>query len=465
MAQPAATEPRPPARPRRLPGGAAARPSPGLSSAFFLGAVLLGAVLLGAALAGALAPAAAEPRHRHSRPAPRAAPPAPSPDPERARAEAARATEAAQAAAAEEQHLAAERVAAAARLRTVEEAAARQADQVAALAERERATAARLAARAAALAPLLPLMQRLALFPAETMLAVPAPPGQAVRGLLVLQGVAAGLEREAAGLRAEQTALARERASLAVAVPELLALQREQAAQAGRLDQALEAARARREQAVDRAAQAARRAAAEAARAETLRGAVAVLERTPVPPAAAAPPPPAPSAPAPSPLVSSPPGPSPMGRLSRFGPVPLPSPGGPDPATPTRPGRGVIPVAGTLISAWGAEDGAGPSNGIAYRPAPEARVVAPCAGRVRFAAPFRSYGGLVILECGGGYTFVLGGMARLDVTAGASVLAGEPVGGMPAWDAARPGPRPSLYVELRRDGQPVDPAAFLGQRR
>ena len=45
--------------------------------------------------------------------------------------------------------------------------------------------------------------------------------------------------------------------------------------------------------------------------------------------------------------------------------------------------------------------------------------------------------------------------------AGNAVQAGEPVGVMPDWDPRAPGTRPALYVELRRDGQPVDPAPWL----
>ena len=95
--------------------------------------------------------------------------------------------------------------------------------------------------------------------------------------------------------------------------------------------------------------------------------------------------------------------------------------------------------------------------------APGARVVSPCAGRVVLAQPFRSYGRLAIVDCGGGWHVVLGGLDRLDVGAGRAVAAGEPIGAMPDWSPQTPASgRPTLYVELRRGGRAVDPAPYLG---
>jgi septal ring factor EnvC (AmiA/AmiB activator) len=86
-------------------------------------------------------------------------------------------------------------------------------------------------------------------------------------------------------------------------------------------------------------------------------------------------------------------------------------------------------------------------------------VTAPCTGRVAFAAPFRSYGRLMIVECGRGYDFVLAGLDRLDAPVGHAVRRGEAVGRMPL-GAGKPG----LYLELRLDGRPVDPAPFLNAK-
>ena len=54
---------------------------------------------------------------------------------------------------------------------------------------------------------------------------------------------------------------------------------------------------------------------------------------------------------------------------------------------------------------------------------------------------------------------MLAGLDRLDATAGSRVLAGEPVGILGSGEG-----RASLYVELRRNGQPVDPRPWFQAR-
>ena len=359
---------------------------------------------------------------------------------------------AAAAAATDEQRLAAARVAAAAKLLGIETEVEARASAVADLAARRDAAAARLAARAAALAPLLPLMQRLALFPAETVLAVPGPPEQTLRGLAVLRAMARHLEAEAAALRQDQAVLQAQADAVAAALPPLQAARAAQALEARALDEQLAAAQALRQRAEAAGAEASRRAAAEAARADSLRAAVATLEAARARAEAQA-----------REDASR----AERGRQeaaaaeARRRQEALARPAGP---LPEPHGQLTQPVAGTVMRGWGEATDAGPANGMSYRPAPGARVVAPCGGRVRFAGPFRSYGALLILDCGGGYAFVLAGLGRLDVAAGGAVLAGEPMGVMPDWNAAGAGPRPALYLELRRDGQAVDPSPFLRRR-
>jgi len=71
---------------------------------------------------------------------------------------------------------------------------------------------------------------------------------------------------------------------------------------------------------------------------------------------------------------------------------------------------------------------------------------------------------VVIVECGGGFHFVLARLDRLDVSVGAAVQRGEPVGVMAGWDPQSGTAPPVLYVELRRDGLPVNPTPFLRAR-
>jgi len=360
------------------------------------------------------------------------------------------AAERARAAEAEHVRLAAERVAAAQRLRQAEAATFEAAERMDQLARRRQEAEARLAERAADLAPLLPLIERLSLYPAETLLAVPEPPESALRGVLVLQGLSRQLEQEAEALRRQQLEVAALSREVAAEAPRLAAAQAQQAARAAELDRELERSRRDARMAEDAAAEAARQAAADAARADTLRGVIARLEADRQAAEARAR------------------DEAEHAQQQRRGAAAsearrrqeaLAQPAGPGVGEPH--GLLTAPVAGSVVRSFGQPTDAGPAEGISYRIPPAARVVSPCAGKIVFAGPFRSYGLLLIVDCGGGYHFVLAGLERLDVQVGRHVQAGEPVGGMPGWDPRTPADRPTLYLELRRDGKPVDPAPWL----
>jgi murein hydrolase activator len=109
----------------------------------------------------------------------------------------------------------------------------------------------------------------------------------------------------------------------------------------------------------------------------------------------------------------------------------------------------VIPVVGT------AEPPGNSSRGTSLAAVSGAVVVAPFDAQVIYAGPFREYGLALILRHGGGYHSVLAGLGRLDIGNSEWVRAGEPLGAMP--EAAGDGPAGKLYIELRRDGRPVDP--------
>jgi len=363
------------------------------------------------------------------------------------RAAAAKAQEAAE----EERRLAGEQVVAAARLRTAEDALAAASARVAELERRRQAAEQRLAARAADLGPLLPLIVRLSLYPAETVLAVPRPPEQAVRGVLVLRGLAGRLEQEAAAMRDEQAEVASLQRELDEALPGLTAAQEDQARQAAALDAEIDGMRALRAAAEDAASDAARQAAAHAAEADGLRAAIARIdaERQAAEARARA-----------DRAAAAQRRQAAAEAAARQRQEALARPAGPGVGEPR--GQLTAPVAGSVVRAFGDSTEAGPANGVSYQAPPAARVVSPCGGRVVFAAPFRSFGLLMIVDCGGGYHFVLSGLFRLDAEVGQRVEAGGPVGVMPSWDPRSPGSqRPLLYLELRRDGMPINPAPYL----
>ncbi len=363
------------------------------------------------------------------------------------------AVERAREAEAEERRLAEQRVATAVRMRAGEAAVAGLATEIEGLAARRRAAEQRLADRAAALAPLLPLIERLALYPAETILAAPATPVDALRGLTVMRGLAQHLEQDAAALRAEQAAVQALSSQIEAALPGLRTAQAAQAAQAAELDRQIEAARSGRRRAEDAAAAAARQAAAEAARADTLRGALAAMEAERARAAAQA---------RDDALRAERQRQGEAAANARRRQAALSRPAGPGLTEPR--GPLLAPVAGPVVQEWGGPSDSGPARGISYRTPPLARVVAPCEGRVAFAGPFRSFGVMVIVECGAGFHFVLAGLDRLDASVGEAVQRGEPVGVMAGWDPQSGAAPPVLYVELRRDGLPVNPAPFLRAR-
>jgi murein hydrolase activator len=132
--------------------------------------------------------------------------------------------------------------------------------------------------------------------------------------------------------------------------------------------------------------------------------------------------------------------------------------------------RGTLPypVAGTLSATFG--EAADPTDtaglrtkGITIKAPAGAQVIAPFDGIIAFAGPFRGYGQLLIIEHSEGYHTLLAGLGRIDGEVGSRVLAGEPVGVMAA-SVTDDAPASSLYVELRRDGQPINPLPWLADR-
>lgn len=117
-----------------------------------------------------------------------------------------------------------------------------------------------------------------------------------------------------------------------------------------------------------------------------------------------------------------------------------------------------LPARGNISRRFGESNQFGvKSKGLTIETRESAQVISPHDGRIVFAGAFRGYGQLLIIAHGEGYHTLIAGLARIDGIVGQLLLAGEPVGVM----GASPEDRPELYVELRHDGEPIDPLPWL----
>lgn len=133
-------------------------------------------------------------------------------------------------------------------------------------------------------------------------------------------------------------------------------------------------------------------------------------------------------------------------------PAPLPRPGSGGQRVRQPPYR--VPVEGRLVSGFGEISEAGiHSRGLVLDAAAGAAVIAPRAARVAYAGRFRSYGEVVILDHGGGWTTTITNLEALRVAKGDTVRAGDPIG--------RAGAKADIAVELRRNGRPQSIASFI----
>lgn len=115
-----------------------------------------------------------------------------------------------------------------------------------------------------------------------------------------------------------------------------------------------------------------------------------------------------------------------------------------------------LPVVGQLVTGMGEVSTSGVrSRGLTLATQASAQLVAPTAGRIAFAGPYRGYGQILIIDHGQGWTTLLTGLHRLSVAVGETVRQGDPVG------IAGPG-RPTITIELRRNGRPIDIVPLVG---
>lgn len=120
-----------------------------------------------------------------------------------------------------------------------------------------------------------------------------------------------------------------------------------------------------------------------------------------------------------------------------------------------------FPVIGSLVGHYGENLGNGATRkGISIETRYRAQVISPFDGKVVFSGPFRGYGQLLIIDHGEGYHSLLAGLGRIDAVLGNPVLAGEPVAVM-----SETGEPPVLYIEFRRENEPVNPLPWLARRK
>lgn len=89
-------------------------------------------------------------------------------------------------------------------------------------------------------------------------------------------------------------------------------------------------------------------------------------------------------------------------------------------------------------------------------------VRATASGLVVYAHSFEGYGKLVMIDHGGGYHSLYAHLSEITVNQGASVRRGSSIG-KSGDTASLDGPK--LYFELRKDGDPIDPAPWFLQMK
>lgn len=127
------------------------------------------------------------------------------------------------------------------------------------------------------------------------------------------------------------------------------------------------------------------------------------------------------------------------------------------PATKFADARGALraPVAGKLTGEFGkARPEGGVYEGLRFIARDQAIVTAPFEGKVVVARPWPPIGNLLILDVGDGFHILLVGVDAILVQESQRVAAGEPIARMADGGA-------NLDLEIRKNGEPVNPALWL----
>ena len=122
-------------------------------------------------------------------------------------------------------------------------------------------------------------------------------------------------------------------------------------------------------------------------------------------------------------------------------------------------GRLQAPVAGFVAAQFGQKTENGSrSEGVVFSTRESGVVTAPFDGQVVFARSKKPMGNVLILDVGDGYHIVMIGVSRYFCVESQFVLAGEPIAAMAGGDPTEP---PQLYMEIRKDREPINPANWF----
>ena len=295
--------------------------------------------------------------------------------------------------------------------------------KLAALAVREADLRARMGVEQNRMARLLTALVAFRRDPPPALLVDPHDVRDAVRAAILVRAITPALEQRAQGLKSQARALQRLRREADTASEALITSESDLAEQRAKIeDEILARTQAARDATIEAAA-ASQDIEALAGRAQALRDISHGLAAAPAAPSAVRPPDPEHA--------------GLFGRQKAF----------------------VPPVAGAPMRRFDDPEpgGAEHARGWTWRTQGGPDVVAPAQAIVDYAGPLKGFGVVLILRMGGGYHLVLAGLETATAAPGQMVAAGQPVGRMAKVDS----PPADLYLEIRKDGAPVDPALWL----
>jgi murein DD-endopeptidase MepM/ murein hydrolase activator NlpD len=118
------------------------------------------------------------------------------------------------------------------------------------------------------------------------------------------------------------------------------------------------------------------------------------------------------------------------------------------------------PLRGNILARFGSQGGGRVNDGLNIAAAQGAPVLAAAPGTVVYSGnEIGVFGGLVLVDHGGGWVTAYGHLGSLNVAKGNRVSAGQRLGGVGETGYVS---QPQLHFEIRKDRKPLDPLTRLG---